>query len=67
MCHKNKGQVLQYSEPKEVHIFDGKPHLLEKTIRADYAFIKGKVADEDGNVVFNKSAFNFNRDMAQAA
>jgi len=40
---------------------------LEKTIRADYAFIKGKVADEDGNVVFNKSAFNFNRDMAQAA
>lgn len=28
----NKGKVLQYSQPKEVYIFDGKPHLLEKTI-----------------------------------
>lgn len=63
----NKGKVMQYSEPKEVYIFDGKPHLLEKTIRADFAFIKGKVADKAGNIIFNKSAFNFNKDMAQAA
>lgn len=59
--------MLQYSEPKEVHLFDGKPHLLEKTIRADYAFIKGHIGDEEGNVIFKQSAFNFNKDMAQAA
>lgn len=33
-------------------MFDGKPHLLEKTLRADYAFIKGYIGDEEGNVVF---------------
>jgi 3-oxoacid CoA-transferase subunit A len=63
----NKDKVLQYSEPKEVHIFDGKPHVLETSIKADYAFIKGKVADTEGNIVFSKSAFNFNKDMAVAA
>ena len=66
-CPTHKGKVLQYSEPKEVHMFDGKPHLLEKTLRADYAFIKGHIGDEEGNVMFKQTAFNFNKDMAQAA
>jgi len=33
-------------------MFDGKPHLLEWTLRADYAFIKGHIGDTEGNVSF---------------
>lgn len=39
---------------------------MEKSITADYAFVKGHVADEMGNVVFNKTALNFNIDVAMA-
>lgn len=46
---------------------DGKEYLLEKPLRADVALIKGKKADKAGNIIFNKSARNFNPVMAMAA
>jgi 3-oxoacid CoA-transferase subunit A len=37
---------------------------METAIRADIALVKAEVADEDGNLVFRKTAQNFNADMA---
>jgi len=58
--------IIKTSEPKETHWFKGKEYLLEETITTDFAFVKAKVADEAGNLMFNKSARNFNPDCAQA-
>ena len=55
------------AEGKEVREFDGRPYLLERAIRADYALIRGYRADRWGNVVYRKTARNFNPIMATAA
>ena len=47
--------------------FDGETYVMERAIRADLALIKGWKADEAGNVVFRKTARNFNQVMATAA
>ena len=52
---------------KEMRVFEGKPYILVHSIKSDFAFVKGHVADELGNVVFNKSALNFNADVAKSA
>ena len=41
--------------------------MLEESIWGDYAFIKAQKADTKGNLVFNKTARNFNQDMVSAA
>ncbi len=55
------------AEGKEVKTFDGEDYILERGIRADLAIIKGWKADETGNLVFRKTARNFNQPMATAA
>ncbi len=42
----------------------GKSHILETSLRADIALIKAEIADEDGNLIYRKTAQNFNPDMA---
>src|SRR6187549_421788 len=54
------------AEGKEVKSFDGEDYILERGIRADLAIIKGWKADESGNLVFRKTARNFNQPMATA-
>ncbi|MEG3087361.1 CoA transferase subunit A [Sphingomonas sp. PB4P5] len=54
------------AEGKEVKQFDGEDYILERGIRADLAIIKGWKADESGNLVFRKTARNFNAPMATA-
>jgi 3-oxoacid CoA-transferase subunit A len=54
------------AEGKEVKNFDGEDYILERGIRADLAIIKGWKADESGNLVFRKTARNFNAPMATA-
>ncbi|WP_242095527.1 MULTISPECIES: CoA transferase subunit A [unclassified Sphingomonas] len=54
------------AEGKEVKTFDGEDYILERGIRADLAIIKGWKADESGNLVFRKTARNFNAPMATA-
>jgi len=54
-------------EGKETREFDGKPYLMEKGLKADFALIKGRAADTHGNVVYNKTARNFGPIMAMAA
>jgi 3-oxoacid CoA-transferase A subunit len=51
----------------EVREFDGIAYLLCRALRADVALIKAKRADRYGNLVYDKSARNFNPDMATAA
>src|SRR5690606_20361217 len=51
------------AEGKEVRSFDGEDYILERGIRADLAIIKGWKADESGNLIFRKTARNFNQPM----
>ena len=55
------------AEGKETKEFDGETHVLERGIRADLSIIKGWKADESGNLVFRKTARNFNQPMAAAS
>ena len=61
------GVGTQVAEGKEHKDFDGQTYILERGIFADVAIIKGWKADEAGNLVFRKTARNFNQPMATAA
>lgn len=51
---------------KEVRYFDGKPHILESALHADFALVKAWKGDRFGNLVFKGTARNFNPVMAMA-
>jgi 3-oxoacid CoA-transferase subunit A len=51
---------------KEVKVFDGKPHILEHALTADYALVKAWKGDAHGNLIFKATARNFNEVMAMA-
>jgi 3-oxoadipate CoA-transferase alpha subunit len=55
------------SEGKESRRFDDREYIMELGLKADFALIKGRVADTFGNVVYNKTARNFGPIMAMAA
>ena len=55
------GVGTQVAEGKEVKQFDGEDYILERGIRADLSVIKGWKADETGNLIFRKTARNFNQ------
>lgn len=61
------GVGTQVAHEKEVREFDGRPHLLEYALRADYALIKAYKADRMGNLVYRRASRNFNPIMATAA
>jgi len=54
------GYGTQIGEGKEVKEFDGEPYILERGIFADLSIVKAWKADETGNLVFRKTARNFN-------
>ena len=55
------------AEGKEVREFNGRPYLLETALTADFALVKAWKADRFGNLVYRKTAQNFNPMMAAAA
>lgn len=55
------------AEGKETREFDGKTYLLEPWLRADFALIKAWKADRTGNLIYRRTARNFNPMMATAA
>lgn len=61
------GVGTEVAKGKEVRRFDGVDYLLERGIFADIALIKGWKADTSGNLLFRKTARNFNQPMATAA
>jgi 3-oxoacid CoA-transferase subunit A len=54
------GVGTQVAEGKEIKEFDGEDYVLERGIRADLSIVKGWKADESGNLMFRKTARNFN-------
>ena len=54
------------AEGKPVQEFDGETYVMERWLRADLAIVKGWKADTEGNVVYRKTARNFNPMMATA-
>jgi 3-oxoacid CoA-transferase subunit A len=61
------GVGTQVADGKELRDFDGKTYLLERSIFADLSLVKAWRADETGNLVFRKTARNFNQPMATAS
>jgi 3-oxoacid CoA-transferase subunit A len=55
------------AEGKETRVIDGKPYVLEMALHADFAFVKAYKGDRVGNLVYRKTARNFNPLMATAA
>ena len=55
------------AEGKEIRDFDGRPHVLIPALRGDVAFIKAWKGDRWGNLVYRKTARNYNAMMATAA
>ncbi len=55
------------AEGKEMREFDGKVYLMERWLKADYALVKAWRGDRHGNLVYRKTARNFNPMMATAA
>tara|TARA_B100000902_G_scaffold12252_1_gene14870 strand:- start:3191 stop:3889 length:699 start_codon:yes stop_codon:yes gene_type:complete len=51
---------------KEVRDFNGKPHILESSLKADFSFIKAWKGDTAGNLIYKGTARNFNPLMAMA-
>jgi 3-oxoacid CoA-transferase subunit A len=60
------GSVLVASPPKEIRRFGGRDFVLEEAITCDFALVRAAKGDSYGNLVFNKSARNFNPVCAMA-
>src|SRR5215470_5936507 len=55
------------AEGKETREFNGRPYLMERALTADFAFVKAWKGDRQGNLLYRKTARNFNPMMATAA
>ena len=65
--HNSDGSVKEYSQPRDVKVFQGKSYVMEEAIRGDYAFVKAWKADRLGNCQFRFAAANFNGAMGRNA
>jgi 3-oxoacid CoA-transferase subunit A len=61
------GVGTMVAEGKEIREFDGRVYVLERALTADFAFVKAWKGDRWGNLVYRKTARNFNPMMATAA
>ncbi len=55
------------ADGKETRVIDGRPYVLELPLKADFALVRAWKGDRHGNLVFRKTARNFNPMMATAA
>jgi len=60
------GFGTEVAEGKEVRYFDGKPHILEPALKADFSIVKAWKGDTNGNLIYKGTARNFNPVMAMA-
>ncbi|MGA9872479.1 MAG: CoA transferase subunit A [Rhodococcus sp. (in: high G+C Gram-positive bacteria)] len=60
------GTIALASPPKETRVFGSKRYVLEEAINADYALVHAELGDTEGNLVFDKTAMNFNPLAAMA-
>lgn len=66
MLYDKTGKVLKESPKKETRDFDGRGYVLEHAIRGDFSLVKAHVGDIFGNLVYRKTARNFNPMIATA-
>ncbi|MFC5722335.1 CoA transferase subunit A [Streptomyces gamaensis] len=64
--HTPDGRVAKAAPPKEIREFDGRPHVLEHGITTDFALVHAALGDRHGNLVFHRTARNFNPLAAMA-
>jgi 3-oxoacid CoA-transferase len=64
--HHADGSVAIASPAKETRVIDGRRYVLERAIVADYALVHAEIGDTQGNLVFGKTAMNFNPLAAMA-
>lgn len=64
--YNSDGTVAEVSKPKETREFNGRLYVLEEGIRADFSLVHAHKADRYGNLVFRKTARNFNPDAAMS-
>ncbi|MGE0450141.1 MAG: CoA transferase subunit A [Vicinamibacterales bacterium] len=55
------------AEGKETRVIDGRPYVFERPLGADFAFVRAWTGDRSGNLVYRRTARNFNPVMATAA
>lgn len=60
------GYGTEVADGKEVREFNGKPHILESALTADFAIVKAWKGDTEGNLIYKATARNFNPMMAMA-
>lgn len=65
--YDKNGNAEISGEPRNVNQFDGRNYVLETAITGDFALVKAWKADTAGNLIFRKSARNFNPVMCKAA
>jgi 3-oxoacid CoA-transferase subunit A len=58
--YDGQGGIAVSSPPKEVREFEGKKYVFERAIRTDFALVHARYGDRYGNLVYEKSAQNFN-------
>lgn len=61
------GYGTEVAQGKEIRTFNGKPHLMEMALHADFAIVKAWKGDLYGNLIFRKTTRNFSTSMAKAA
>ena len=61
------GVGTEIAEGKETRVFNGREYVMEEAIQGDFAIVKADIADTAGNLIFNKTARNFNPLCAMAA
>ena len=62
----NTGYGTLIAEGKEIREFDGAQYVMERSLVADVSLVKAQKADRAGNLVYNKTARNFNPNVAMA-
>jgi 3-oxoacid CoA-transferase A subunit len=67
MKYDKHGNIIKKSKYKIIKKFNNKEYLLEHSLKADYSFIKAYKSDTFGNLIFRKTARNFNDIMCGAA
>lgn len=60
------GYGTEVAQGKETRVFNGKPHILEMALEADFAIVKAWKGDTAGNLIYKATAKNFNPMMAMA-
>ncbi|ODM88669.1 Succinyl-CoA:3-ketoacid coenzyme A transferase 1, mitochondrial, partial [Orchesella cincta] len=64
--YTSNGKVEIMSQARESRQFDGREYIMEEAISGDFALVKAWKADRAGNLIFRKTAWNFNPPMCKA-